>query len=252
MKLLSYVLAGSASAVCMTLALVSLTKLGFEDVAEHFDLGRALAPPGVVAGDVYAVHPDGLRNPVKICAMALDAHQLETRDVDLVFSNVFAVKLPAVVALLDKVGLVPGEFSSSTGAYNFAAEYTNVPLSALVEPGVGCEDRVLVDYAAARFKLCIVQQALNPKEQMPLSAFTFAAVPVVLPDELFVQYGRTNPKAATSPRDHFPAGSVANLEVSDTTEECPSSLKAAWDVRMRDTLRIISVKPNSTAVASSL
>jgi len=192
-----------------------------DDVASHFDLGRAQATVGVAGGDIYAISPDGL-SETRLCSLELQEEFVVRIKVDARFSNVIGTTLPFLTELLDAV-VMSSEFAGAR--LSFQGEFTELQAEAPREVSPDCERR-MAEYANAEHKICMVRSSLVPTFASAFSAYRFERLQIFLPEALFQLYDMK--KNAMAQKAQF--------------EACPDSSARPWDVAVRKSLRIIEME----------
>ncbi len=197
-----------------------------DDVASHFDLGRAQATVGVAGGDIYAISPDGL-SETRLCSLVLQDEFVDRVKVNARFSNVIGTTLPFLTDWVSP-GVAEGMMNAAEfeGArLRFEGEFTELQPEAPRDIAPDCERR-MAEHANARHKICMVRSSLVPDDNKAFSAYRFDSVQVFLPDRLYVLYGMEKSDAATAIQ----------------FEACPASSALPWDVAVRKSLRIIEMQ----------
>lgn len=197
-----------------------------DDVASHFDLGRAQATVGVAGGDIYAIAPDGL-SETRLCSLELQDEFVDRVQVRAQFSNVIGTTLPFLTDWIQP-GL-PGDMLNDdefAGArLRFEGEFTELQAEAPRDIAPDCERR-MAEYANARHRICMVRSSLVPSDNKAFSAYRFDSVQIFLPDRLFALYDMEKSDAARAVQ----------------TLDCPASSAQPWDVAVRKSLRIINME----------
>jgi len=197
-----------------------------DDVASHFDLGRAQATVGVAGGDIYAISPDGL-SETRLCSLVLQDEFVDRITVNARFSNVIGTTLPFLTDWLS-----PGVADSMVNAAEFAGarlrfegEFTELQAEAPRDITPDCERR-MAEYANAGHRICMVRSSLVPTDNSAFSAYRFDRLQIFLPERLFAVYDMQKSDAAQNAQ----------------MQPCPASSTLPWDVAVRKSLRIINME----------
>lgn len=222
LRKIAFACLGMASLIALTFSLAVISKVGLDDVAAHYGFGAPETPSGIVAGDLYAISPDGQRKQ-HLCKMELLEQYVSDKAVETVFTNVMAETMPVIVAFYEKLGLLEKSNAELPGGVlAFRGRLSHMQARAFNGAPADCEAE-MIEHAMARFKLCLVNASLVPESATPLSAFRFEPIQIVLPAELFARHGHTKP------------ASVSSIE----TLPCPGNRGSNWDVRMRRYLGVV-------------
>ena len=215
-----------ATLVAGAFGFAKVAAVTLDDVASHFDLGRAQATVGVAGGDIYAISPDGL-SETRLCSLELQDEFVDRIKVNARFSNVIGTTLPFLTDWLS-----PGVADSMMSAAEFAGarlrfegEFTELQAEAPRDIAPDCERR-MAEYANSRHRICMVRSSLVPTDNSAFSAYRFDRMQIFLPDRLFALYGMEKSEAAQTIQ----------------FEACPASSALPWDVAVRKSLRLIEME----------
>lgn len=197
-----------------------------DDVASHFDMGRAQATVGVAGGDIYAISPDGL-SETRLCSLDLQAEFVDRIKINARFSNVIGTTLPFLTDWLSS-GVADSMLDAAEFAgarLRFEGEFTELQAEAPRDIAPDCERR-MAEYANARHRICMVRSSLVPNDASAFSAYRFDRLQIFLPERFFELYGMEKSDAARAVQ----------------MEACPASSALPWDVAVRKSLRIIEME----------
>lgn len=225
-KKISIMLGVLATLVAGAFGFSKVAAVTLDDVASHFDMGRAQATVGVAGGDIYAISPHGV-SETRLCSLALQDEFVNRIAVKARFSNVIGTTLPFLTDWLS-----PNVADSMVNAAEFAGarlrfegQFTELQAEAPRGIAPACERR-MAEYANAGHKICMVRSSLVPTDNSAFSAYRFDRLQIFLPERLFAVYDMQKSEAAQKIQ----------------MEACPASSTLPWDVAVRKSLRIINME----------
>lgn len=225
-KKISLMLGVLATLVAGAFGFSKVAAVTLDDVASHFDMGRAQATVGVAGGDIYAISPDGL-SETRLCSLELQDEFVDRIKINARFSNVIGTTLPFLTDWLSS-GVADTMINAAAFAgarLRFEGEFTELQAEAPRDIAPDCERR-MAEYANARHRICMVRSSLVPNDNSAFSAYRFDRLQIFLPDRFFALYGMEKSEAAQKVQ----------------MEACPASSALPWDVAVRKSLRIIEME----------
>lgn len=199
-----------------------------DDIPPFYNLGARHPELQVVAGDVYAISPDGVTQE-RLCTMELRENAVRREPIDAQYSNTVADSFPIVQRLFDAIrGQKPETDAGVSRRIVFEGEFTQLGQRAAVQPPADCEG-LMASKLNSRHLICLVKSSLIPKTAPSFSAYVF------YPDQIYL------------PASVFAAHEMERNENVDKIGvlPCPGESGVPWDVALRKVLNVVTEHPDS-------